>query len=229
MKVSAESLANSVLMHRVVKRVPCVILEGYRDILSFNPLLVADLIVVTSLDRAVSLRTSEILLERGMTEFISIIDADFSHICRERFPPHVLLTDTHDVETMMLSSPALDRVLGEFASAEKVAKFVLKGSSVRDVVLRAAQEVGLFRLANHREFGFLKFEGLTFSRFIEGKTLEVSRENLCKELLSNSRRPPSLAKEVLQAVEVGESENHDAWQIACGHDCIEIWGRGVRG
>nr|WP_243146916.1 DUF4435 domain-containing protein [Scytonema sp. UIC 10036] len=63
----------------------------------------------------------EILEKSTFQGILAIIDADFERL--ETFiysSPNLLRTDTHDLETMLINSPALNKVVAEFASEEKI-------------------------------------------------------------------------------------------------------------
>lgn len=51
---------------------------------------------------------------------LALVDADFDILEGKPAIENVLLTDTHDLETMLMRSPALAKVLREFSSPNKV-------------------------------------------------------------------------------------------------------------
>ncbi len=84
----------------------------------------------------------EILNKENFQRILAIVDADFERL--ECLPnvPNLILTDTHDLETMLIQSPALDKVLAEIGSEEKITKF---GKDIRSVLLQAGKPIGYLR------------------------------------------------------------------------------------
>ena len=59
----------------------------------------------------------EILEKSNFQRVLAIVDADFDrleNLANKR--PNLLPTDTHDLETMLIKSPALEKVVAEFGS-----------------------------------------------------------------------------------------------------------------
>ena len=66
------------------------------------------------------------MLERDeVSGVIAIVDANFMDFKGgRRASPNLFVTDTHDLETMILNSPALEKILIEFGSAMKIDRFI---------------------------------------------------------------------------------------------------------
>jgi len=69
----------------------------------------------------------EAIQEAGMAALggvAAIVDADYWHLEGVDAPAaNVFMTDDHDLEMVMLNSPALDRLLRQFGSSAKIARF----------------------------------------------------------------------------------------------------------
>ena len=61
-----------------------------------------------------------ILEHEGFPGVLTVLDADFRRL-ENMAPPseNILLTDFHDFECMMVASPALAKLLGEFVETER--------------------------------------------------------------------------------------------------------------
>ena len=69
---------------------------------------------------------------------------------------------------MLLESPSLDKLLDEFGSEQKIARFTESNKTdVRQALLIAAGPIGYLRWASQRNNLSLTFEGIVFSRFID--------------------------------------------------------------
>ncbi|MEA5518371.1 DUF4435 domain-containing protein [Limnoraphis robusta] len=156
---------------------------------------------------------------------LAIIDADFDRL-ENNLPTqtNILLTDSHDLETMLLQSPALEKVLGEFGSEDKIYKL---NQDIRSILLAGGVYIGYLRWISLKDSLELKFEGLSFSKFINKKTLAIDRLQLIETVKNNSQKPQINQQEIEQKMKSLERENHDAWCVCCGHDLIEILSMGL--
>jgi hypothetical protein len=68
-----------------------------------------------------------LLNEAGFVGALGIVDADFDHLDHIELPSKdIVRGDCHDLESMLIRSNALDAMLHEFASPEKLTKFESK-------------------------------------------------------------------------------------------------------
>ena len=93
------------------------------------------------------------ILEKNMIPgILAIVDADFD-VLEGKFPhsPNVLFTDTHDLETMMMKSPGLQKVLSVFGSREKIKEITeATGKDVLTLLLECGITVGYLRCSGER-------------------------------------------------------------------------------
>ena len=89
----------------------------------------------------------EILENDNFTGVLAVVDADFWRLeGTEPTGSNLFITDTHDLETMILKSPALDKLLTEFGSADKIERFIQRpGKSIWDVLLDSGTPIGYLR------------------------------------------------------------------------------------
>src|SRR5229473_7091816 len=74
--------------------------------------------------KAFAIAALTILEQTSIVGILVIVDSDFDIFEGKTFSsPNILFTDTHDLETMIIRSPALEKVLGEFGSENKIAQF----------------------------------------------------------------------------------------------------------
>lgn len=163
--------------------------------------------------------------DRGI---LAVVDADFWHLdkaCPRN--PDILPTDTHDMETMLLRSVALERVLKDHAAATKVQAL---GREIRRALLDAALPLGHLRwLAEPTKWRLgLSFDNLDYQRFVNYRTLAVTVRDVVSEVL---RRNPGCKKsfaDLTVAVQNAMQGTHDPWQVCCGHDMTEVLALGMR-
>ena len=176
-------------------------------------------------------RPLSILTRANVEGVLGIIDADFSVVDND-IPalPSLFHTDTHDLETMIVASPALDRVLAELGSVEKLkVHAVLAQKSHREAIIFAALPLGHLRHISRRGDLRLRFEGLHLSRFILDRPyLRCETGRLVAEVKDHSQRHDLKTRDLLTALGAEVGWNHDPWQICCGHDIANVLAIGLR-
>ncbi|MEM9543671.1 MAG: DUF4435 domain-containing protein, partial [Cyanobacteria bacterium P01_E01_bin.42] len=122
---------------------------------------------------------------RNVTGILAIVDADFDRIALScHHSPNLLRTDSHDLETMLIESPALGKVIAEFGSEEKIDKC---DREVRTILLEAGIAIGYLRWISQCDRLNLTFRGITFSKFFK-KDLRVNEIELIEEVKKKSQK-----------------------------------------
>lgn len=167
----------------------------------------------------------QILEKDNFLGVVAIVDADFDHLeVNIVNHPNLLRTDTHDLETMLIQSPAFDKVLTEFGSEDKISQF---SEDIRQVLVQSGTSIGYLRWISVNENLNLKFEGLAFKKFINEDTLKIDELKLIEEVKNKSQKQ-SLKNETLQKVLIEKyNPNDDPWQVCCGHDLVAILSLGL--
>ncbi len=161
------------------------------------------------------------ILEQGnFAGVLAIVDADFD-VLEGTVPlsPNLLLTDTHDLETMLLKSPALDKVLLEHGSEYKIKSFA---KDIRQTLLESAKNIGYLRWASLKFDYCLKFEDLAFKKFVDDRTLILNESELIKTVKNNSQKLGLDEAEIRAKMDSLKINTQDIWYICCGHDMICI-------
>ena len=167
-----------------------------------------------------AIKVLDILERDNFGGVLAIVDADF-WILEDTIisNPNLLLTDTHDLETMLLKSPALEKVLSEHGSEEKIQLFA---KDIRQTLLESAQVIGYLRWVSLKFNYGLKFEDLAFKKFINEKTLAINESELIKTVKNNSQLLGLDEKEIRAKMGSLQTNVQDMWYVCCGHDMISI-------
>jgi Protein of unknown function (DUF4435) len=175
-------------------------------------------------------RKSQVITVLGILEdssvpgVLAIVDADLDRLEPSQYnSPNLLRTDTHDLETMLIDSPALDKVIAEFGSEEKIAKF----GSVRAALIEAGISIGYLRWISISDKLKLTFKGIKFSNFINKQTLQLDELELIEEVKKKSQNFSLDNRDIQQWMANKKSDNHDPFQVCCGHDLVEILSLGL--
>lgn len=223
------SIVNTARMMRTQYTGTILIVEGSTDARVYGRLVSETecrLIPATGKDKAIS--ALELLETGGFDGVLTIVDADFRRLDgTEPNSSNLLQTDSHDLETMILYSGALDNVLSEFGSAREIAKL---GRPIREVLLEGGLPVGYLRWLSSppKDNLSLKFKELSFDKFVDEQTLRVSIDNLIIELKINSRDSTLDENATKLKIMIVDGERHDPWQVCSGHDPVQILSIGLR-
>lgn len=202
-----------------------VIAEGPSDKNAFRSLLdpVACRIVIAH-GKHNATGAIQILEREGFAGVLAVVDADFTRV--EEAPTvseNVLATDLHDLECMMIASPAFEKLLGEYAQPPRVEAFEKRqGCTLPTALARSAMTIGYLRWLSIREDLSLTFEGLPFVRFLKRADLRVDLSALLLAVKNRSRRHDLDDAEIASCIESLRNPEHDPWQVSCGPDVLEI-------
>lgn len=168
----------------------------------------------------------EILEKSSFLGVLAIVDADFDRLSSS---PHsssnLLRTDTHDLETMLIQSPALDKVVAEFGSEEKISQFK---RDIRLTLLETAIPLGYLLWISQCDSLNLAFDGIIFSRFINEQTLQIDELKLIREVKNKSQAFSLKDEELQQRLSIEKNKSYDPWQVCCGHDLVELLSLSLR-
>jgi hypothetical protein len=186
--------------------------------------------IVIAHGRANLFEALQILEDDEFPRVLAIADSDFDRLGGFPSPSaNVWLTDFHDLECMMAASPALGKVLGEFGIPERMAAFERRvGCSIAETLVKGAATIGYLRWLSLREDLGLNFEEVTFSRFLDRDYLQVDVQSLLKTIKDHSKKHQLDDSWILSELDALTNPSHDSWQLACGHDILEILSFGLR-
>ena len=170
--------------------------------------------------KSIALAVLSILEQIDFPGILVIVDTDFDALEGKGFSsPNVLYTDTHDPETMLIKSPALEKVLGEFGSENKIEQFKQDtGKDVRSILLESGLPIGYLRWVSSQNGYSLKFEGLDFSKFLDKEKLTIGESKLIKTVKDKSQRQDIPNEQIKSSIQKLKRGNHDPWHLCCDHD-----------
>ncbi|RFP61788.1 MAG: DUF4435 domain-containing protein [Limnothrix sp. CACIAM 69d] len=232
--ISVNREANAIHMRRSTFSGAFLLIEGNSD-RTFYERFIDDkecqIVVTSGKSRAISIL--KILEGFSFQGVVAIVDADFDRL--ENFvstSPNLIQTDTHDLETMLLISPALEKVIREFgirsddeSSRQKMTDF---SNTIRTKLLDCGIPIGYLRWISLQESLDLTFDGIEFAKFIDGKTLQICLRNLIREVKNKSQAHLLQTEDLQTEIENQRDDSHDPWQVCCGHDLVQILSLGLR-
>ncbi len=177
-----------------------------------------------------------VIVELDRTSFLGalgVVDADFTILEGEGLvSPNLVVTDHHDVESMMLDSPALSHLLRELGDDVRLAEFGReRATTLTEYLLSAGKWIGYLRWASARNKWSLDFEELDFSRFVRERDLGFDLHLFLVEIRNHQggRTTPLPSEgEMQSAITALASPLHDLWHVCCGHDLVNLLSIGFR-
>ncbi len=203
-----------------------VVVEGITDHRLYSKFVVqstCEMIIADSKSNV--LQCIETCNDEKMKGIVGIVDADFWRLEEQNASiNNVFLTDYHDLECMLIHSPAYDSVLFEYANRNKYLRFEEKRKrSVREIILESGAKIGYLRWYSLQNNLGLKFSGLDFSRFVNPENLEVDLIKLVEYILVHSKKHNVFnSSQIVKELKSFIKNTNSLWDVCCGHDLIEI-------
>ncbi|MEQ8752940.1 MAG: DUF4435 domain-containing protein [Coleofasciculus sp. G1-WW12-02] len=224
--ITPDRIANQIRMRRSSHKGSFIIVEGRSDKLVYERFIDGtncEFSIASGKENAVA--AIRILEKDNFTGVLAIVDADFCRLDENlSSSSNLLLTDDHDLEMMLLKSLALDKVLSERGSEDKINNF---GQDIRLTLLESGKRIGYLRWVSLKENLSLKFKELSFSKFIDKATLVIDTAKLIKAVKDHSQKLALIDQDIQESIETLENSTHDPWQVCCGHDIICILSMGL--
>lgn len=159
---------------------------------------------------------------RKFSGALGIVDDDFDRLQGRELPsPNLLATDAHDLECVLLRSPALERVLAEHGDSDKIRRFEdAHDSTVRDALLARGLVFGRLRWLALRRDWDLRFTKLGPERFTNRGTWEVDRDRFYEAAVTNG--VPESINGLRAAISALPDADPWPWSVCRGHDLISL-------
>src|SRR6266511_1437127 len=154
---------------------------------------------------------------------LAIVDSDFWRVLGRHSPsPNVIMTDHHDLEIMLLRSRAIDKVLSEFSSDNKVATYLNErdNDDLVSALLEASLPLAVLRFISIRDSLSLKFEGVEIESYTNLKTLDVDFPSILSRVLQITGDPSIDISALNEEIKTALKRDHDLDQMCNGHDAV---------
>jgi hypothetical protein len=219
------SLANTLLMSRSHYRGSYLLVEGETDVRFFLNLTkdeICKILDVHGKDNVID--TIKELDKRKGEGFLGIVDADFWVLEGIKPIDNLLYTDTHDIETMIILSPALEKVLKEFLPGDKLDCIQKLCIDVRQVLLQIGLPIGCLRWISHKERLELDFDVPSFDPFVNPQKLSVDNSEMirCIIRVNTKKRITMSDSDFENKLNELMKLKEDPWHVCQGHDLVCI-------
>ncbi|MDY0387868.1 MAG: DUF4435 domain-containing protein [Methanolobus sp.] len=228
-QITSHRIANHVRMRRQVSLNSILLVEGRTDKRIFADIVDedhCDIVYAVYKDKLLS--ALSILEKSGEKGILGIVDADYWHVNQispQRYSDNLLSTDSHDMDTMILASQALEKLLSEYATEFKLQSL---GRPIREILLESGAAIGYIRWASRKYNLNIDFKFLNFYKFVDTKNLKINKNRLYRELKSKTSNRDMNDAMVKKHINGLVKLNADQWNICQGHDLVEILTIGLK-
>lgn len=223
--ITPQRIANSIMMlrgQRSYSLMTFLIVEGETDARVFGGLVDREqcrIEFATDKDKVISI--IKVLEQRRVRGVLAIVDADYWIVEAVRLnSKNIFATDTHDLETMLLISPVLEKVVREYLPGNKLEYTSRVCDRVRLLLLQIGEPIGYLRWVNYKENLRLVFQELPLPAFIDMGTLGVDVRKML-QAMKMPRQALSLSDtEIMDRMRELRAIGADPWNICQGHDLV---------
>ena len=187
--LSKYTVANDARMRRTLFKGALLLVEGSDDERFFAIFIDgASCRIVIAHGKENVIGACQILSSENFPGFLGIVDADFMHAeGQDSGSTNLLLTDWHDVECMMLSGEAFDRLLVQYSSEERLSRWrSTYGLNYRQYILGQIAAVGYLLWHSLEARHNLIFSNLEVKEYVDRQTLVVNHDDLINHVKNKS-------------------------------------------
>lgn len=219
--------ANEIRMKRSQHMGSFLLVEGRDDRLFMEPFIGSACKIEVAQGKDNVCAVIEILEHDNFRRALGMVDADFDRIeGKQDRGLNIVMPEGHDLETMLILSPALDRILVEFGSSEKLEVFP---EDVRKALFARALPLGRLRLYSFQHHLDLKFHGMNYAKWIDRKSFQPSIPKLIRTVRDHSQRHDLPEHSLEAGIREMANAGYHPREICNGTDLIEILAIGLRG
>lgn len=228
--ITAASVASEIRLLREDTNYEGVFLfvEGETDYALFSNFFEKEKCKIKRLDgRDKVLELIETMTKVGDELCLAIVDADYWYIEKKQ-PPYenVFVTDTHDIETQIFMSPALEKVCRELFPSSEAQSLSEKLPSIRSQIMNVASRMAIIRLANYMRNLRICFytdkensEVIDWEPAINIRSFTVDFEHLLRIVC---RDDYSLIIKYRRPIREYSNNKYDLRELCNGHDVIFV-------
>ena len=230
MHQSVDIMANEIRLNRQIFKGSIVIVEGSTDKLFYDNFIEDTKCQIKSANnKEDAIKIYEKIKQDGYKGILVVVDADFWRLNgQESSDTNVLLTDTHDLESMIINSRAFDKFLNAFGDFDKIKNM---HKSIREALLDVAVPIGIFRWISspEKEAWCFTFKGLPYQELVITPEFKLNVGRLIDSVMTISDRFDIDRSLIMREIEENIERGQDPWQVCSGHDLVGLLLAGLNG
>lgn len=164
----------------------------------------------------------EVINCNRMQGVVAVVDSDFDKVLdRNIDKDNILMTDTHDIETLIIKTDTLEYFYSEYGDYNKIKIAENKWKTrLIEKILTAAKVIGLLRLLSILDNMNLDFKDLNYDDFIN-RDMELDINKFVTQVAYNSGKI-RYKDDIINKLNNQIHKEYDIWQVCCGHDLTRI-------
>jgi hypothetical protein len=224
--ITPERIANAILMMKSSDKIFHLILEGKIDCKVYPKYFDKEKTHISCAFGYENILAAVSILEQKSKEnALGIIDADFRRVLNQTIDsPQILLTDYHDIESMIINSNVLNLFTDLYIKTPSSISDISGGKSIKEHAYEVSKTIALLRYLNYvekDEFG-LRFKELNYSKMINATDLKIIDLILDNSNRKNQEFKMSDKPKILERYDEYKKENYDDLQFINGHDLMNV-------
>ncbi|AXS39403.1 DUF4435 domain-containing protein [Breoghania sp. L-A4] len=229
-EITGQTLANQIMLEKASHSGSFLLVEGSSDASMFaNFSDKKQCSIVVCIGWKNLFESISILSELQQTQILGYCDRDYSDIVGySEYNGSIVFTDENDIETQIICSEALGKVLEEFGHTDRIAAEIdRENTSPSELVLQWSQATGALRLLSAQNRWKLKFKDMKY-KFVDTNSPEFCIVQTVRYVVGRSVRDelPDLA--AIETAVRSCIRNNGSRNLANGHDCVVVLGRAFR-
>lgn len=219
------SLVAEIKMTRTVKSGSFLVVEGRDDKRFWLPRCRDECVIVDGEGKNNVIGCIRRLNDEDIHGALGITDDDYDSLVGVSVASwNLVVTETHDLECLLIRSPALETVLAEFGLPDRIAEYEKSsGTDVRTALVERALIFGRLRWAALKFELDVNHDAISVARFVSAEPWVVDQDGL----LGAVARGSSVSEDSLRGY-MGSLPNADPWLVAQGHDMVSILRTGLQ-
>jgi hypothetical protein len=205
-------------------RVAIVIVEGCTDSLFYTTIFNGhNCLIIPSYGKQNALEILGIFLKDKTSGVLVIVDDDFDSLEGKSLRnDYIVVTDTHDLETLLFKSSAPNKLFAMLLLPEK-RKFLDDFSkTVFEKLVELCSPLGHIRWYFSKNNIKVDFHEINFEAFIDKVQLTISLDNCITEVLARNNGSSIDKEESRSKIKKLSKKSIDPWLLCQGHDLIRI-------
>lgn len=223
---TAGDVVSELKMARAAFKGALLVLEGPSDSVFWRNRVAKDRCQITiSGSKTTSLKVTELLDADGFKGFVAVVDDDFDLFFGPEYESDNLLsTETNDLETLLGSSPALQKTLDEHLLGDFGNFDDKKAEEIAEKVKSFAVVFGKLRYTNRKYNLNASFDSLSPWKYVDHKSMGFNEEGLYDDFSALCGVPVDRIVDWMK-----EAPNEPLWNLIQGHDFTCILAIALRG
>ena len=208
-------------MTRAAVNAPIALVEGPEDASFWRGRFAPTTQIVTCGGRSTAEAALVEVDRANIPQVAGVVDGDLDSILRKpSASANLIRTSTTDLETMLLSSPALEKVLNDLVAPETIVGFEEQsGSSIKAGLVSRCLIFGKLRYVDSVQATNVPFDKIPVYKFLDRRTWVLDEEQLITDFAGLADATEAEVRSEIEAVPAA-----DPWHFIRGHDAMAaLW------